>query len=209
MADMAVWGVGTPRTLRVHWVLEELGLPYQVHRVAPRSDAVRSDEYVRLNPTKKVPTLTDDGFVLTESGAIVNYLLRKHGGSKGLVPPAAAESLARYEEWCYFCLMELDATSTYVIRRHLDMPGTYGDAPAAVSAARTYCERALDTAAMRLGSSPFVMGESFSGADILLTTCLNSAVHRDMSVPRLLLDYRNRMIAREAYQRALERNKPD
>ena len=169
MSTLKLWGIGTPRTLRVHWALHELGLAYDSEPVMPRSEGTRSSEYARVNASRKVPTLVDGDFVLSESGAIVNHLLRTYGGPKGLQPPTGRAPLARYDEWCFFALMELDATSTYVIRRHLDLPEVYGEAPAAIAAAREYCAQALVDAAHRLGDGPFAMGEEFSGADIL--TC--------------------------------------
>jgi glutathione S-transferase len=208
MSTIKVWGIGTPRTLRVHWALRELGLDYDSEPVMPRSEGTRSSEYTRLNASRKVPTLVDGALVLSESGAIVNHLLRTYGAPKGLQPPAGGSQLARYEEWCFFALMELDATSTYVIRRHLDLPEVYGEAPAAVAAAREYCAQALVTAAQRLGDASFAMGEEFSGADILLTTCLNSAVRRQIEMPPSLTRYRERTTARDAYRAAFARNHP-
>lgn len=203
-----VWGIGTPRTLRVHWALHELGLAYDCEPIKPRSEGTRSIEYARLNSSRKVPTLVDDTLVLSESGAIVNHLLRTHGAHRGLQPPVGGTPLARYEEWCYFALMELDATSTYVIRRHLDLPDVYGEAPAAIAAAREYCAQALVAASLRLGNAPFTMGDEFSGADILLTTCLNSAVRRQIDMPPSLIRYRERATTRDAYRTAFASNHP-
>lgn len=189
-------------------VLHELGLAYDSVSLMPRSEGTRSIEYSRLNAGHKVPTLVDGDFVLSESGALVNHLLRTYGGTKGLEPPANDTHLAQYEEWCFFTLMELDATSTYVIRRHLDLPEIYGQAPAAVAAAREHCAQGLITAAMRLGDAEFAMGSDFSGADILLTTCLNSAVRRQIEMPPSLVRYRERTTARDAYRAAFARNHP-
>ena len=208
MSTIKVWGIGTPRTLRVHWALHELDLAYDCEPVMPRSEGARSSEYARLNASRKVPTLVDGVLVLSESGAIVNHLLRTYGGLKGLQPPVGGTALARYEEWCYFALMELDATSTYVIRRHLDLHDVYGEAPAAIAAAREYCAQALVSAAQRLSDAPFAMGDQFSGADILLTTCLNSAVRRQIDMPPSLTRYRERSTARDAYRAAFASNHP-
>jgi len=208
MSTLKLWGIGTPRTLRVHWALHELGLAYDSEPVMPRSEGTRSSEYARVNASRKVPTLVDGAWVLSESGAIVNHLLRTYGGLKGLLPPAGGTPLARYEEWCYFALMELAATSTYVIRRHLDLHEVYGEAPAAIAAAREYCAQALVVAAQRLGDAPFAMGDEFSGADILLTTCLNSAVRRQIDMPPSLIRYRERATARDAYRAAFASNHP-
>ncbi len=208
MSAITVWGVGTPRTMRVHWALHELGMPYAIERILPRSPAARSDHYGHLNPTRKIPTLVDGDFVLAESGAIVNHLLRTYGEPRGLQPPKNASLLARYEEWCFFALMELDATTEYVIRRHQDLHEIFGEATTAITAARTYWAQVLKAAEQRLGPGPFAMGPEFSGADIVLVTCLDCAVRRQVDVPALLLAYLERLRTRDAYRAALAVNSP-
>ena len=63
-------------------------------------------------------------------------------------------------------------------------------------------------AALWLGAGPFAMGEHFTGADILLTTCLTGALHRDIPLPDLLGGYLSRTTKRPAYERAMEANRP-
>lgn len=71
---ITLWGVGTARTLRVHWALAELGLAYDTRPIAPRSEDARSPAFTGLTARQKVAVLQDDGFVITESAAIVIYL---------------------------------------------------------------------------------------------------------------------------------------
>lgn len=208
MGAITVWGVGTPRTMRVHWALHELGMPYGIERILPRSPSARSEDYAHLNPTRKVPTLVDGDFVLAESGAIVNYLLRTYGEPRGLQPPTNPSLLARYDEWGFFALMELDATTEYVIRRHQDLQEIFGEATTAITAARTYWAQALKASERRLGPGPFALGPDFSGADILLVTCLDCAARRQVDIPGPLLDYLERLRTRDAYCAALAVNSP-
>ena len=70
MDEIEVWGIGGPRNLRVHWILEELGISYIRHPIHTRSDAVRRGDYKKLNPLEKVPTMRHGDFVLRESAAI-------------------------------------------------------------------------------------------------------------------------------------------
>jgi glutathione S-transferase len=195
--NLVVWGVGTSRTLRAHWTLHELG---------SRTGETGTPTYGRLNPSRKIPTLVDGDFVLTESGAIVNYLGATYGEPGRLALPRDGRLRARYDEWCFFALMELDATTTYVIRRHADLPEIYGAAPAAVQAARDYYVRQAHAAAVRLGEGPYLLGSEFTGADILMTTALNGAVRRDIPLPERLIEYRQRTTGRPAYQKALVAN---
>ena len=77
--------------------------------------------------------LVDGDLVLTESAAIVTYLGDKYGG---LTPSVGSVERARYDEWTSFILMELDAHTLYVMRKHGDLAALYGEAPAAMQAAR-------------------------------------------------------------------------
>lgn len=205
--NRVVWGVGTSRTLRAHWMLAELDLPYSCRPITSRSGETLAPDYTHLNPSQKIPTLQDGDFVLTESAAIVNYLATVYGVTRGLCPPASPRERARYDQWCFFVMMELDANTLYVIRKHEDLHAIYGEAPHALQAARDGFARQAQAAAQRLaGGGPYVMGDTFSGADILLTTCLNGAMRRHIELPASLQDYRQRLIARDTYQRALARN---
>jgi glutathione S-transferase len=209
MAELSriVWGAGTPRTLRAHWMLHELGLPYEKRLIGSRTGETNTPEFHRLNPSEKIPVLQDGDFVLAESGAIVNYLATTYGGPKDMAPPPSPKERARYDQWCFFIMMELDANTLYIIRRHLDLTGVYGEAPNAVKTARECFEKQAKAAAVRLGG-PFALGECFSGVDVLLTTCLTGAVRRNIEIPDTLHHYLKRTTAREAYRAALQVNQP-
>ena len=209
-AERIVWGVGTSRTLRAHWMLAELELPYERRPITSRSGETLTPEYTRLNPSQKIPTLQDGDLVLAESAAIVNYLGATYGGARNLSPPAAPRERALYDQWCFFVMMELDANTLYVIRKHEDLHELYGEAPNALQAARDGFARQAHAAVQRLaGSGPYVLGENFSGADILFTTCLNGAIRRKNELPGALHDYLKRITVRTAYQRALRMNQRD
>ena len=209
-ADRIVWGVGTSRTLRAHWMLAELELPYERRPITSRSGETLTPEYTRLNPSQKIPTLQDGDLVLAESAAIVNYLGATYGGARNLSPPAAPRERALYDQWCFFVMMELDANTLYVIRKHEDLHSLYGEAPNALQAAGDGFAQQAHAAVQRLaGSGPYVLGENFSGADILFTTCLNGAIRRKIELPGVLHEYLKRITTRAAYQRALRMNQRD
>jgi glutathione S-transferase len=208
-ARRILWGAGTSRTMRANWMLQELELPYEHRPIRSRTGETLTPEYTRLNPSRKIPTLQDGDFVLTESAAIVSYLGTTYGGAKDLAPPTAPRERARYDQWCFFVMMELDANTLYILRRHEDLADVYGDAPNALKAARDCFARQVDAAATRLAASgPYVLGERFSGPDILLTTCLASAIGRRLELPGMLHEYLKRTTARQGYQRAFEMNHP-
>ena len=204
-----LWGAGSARPLRAHWMLHELELSYESRPIRSRSGETLTPEYTRLNPSQKIPTLQDGDFVLSESAAIVNYLATAYGASKNLCPPAAVMERARYDQWCFFVMMELDANTLYIIRRHEDLKEIYGEAPNALQTARECFAKQARAAAERLAATgPFVLGERFTGADILLTTCLAGALRRKIELPGALHDYLQRTTARAAYQRAAAANTP-
>ena len=82
--NLVLWGVGTPRTLRAHWALHELGLRYTSRPILPRSGETKTPEYTALNPRQKIPLLQDGDFTIGESAAIAAYLTQKysHRGSR-------------------------------------------------------------------------------------------------------------------------------
>lgn len=201
-----LWGAGTPRTMRAHWMLHELDLAYESRPIGSRTGETQTPEYIRLNPSQKIPVLQDGDFVLSESAAIVNYLAQTYGASRNLLLPANTKERARYDQWCFFAMMELDADTLYVIRRHEGLKELYGEAPNAVKAARESFGKQAQAAAQRL-AGPYVLGERFSGADVLLTTCLASAVRNHIELPDSLNDYLKRCTAREAYRLAEAANR--
>jgi Glutathione S-transferase, N-terminal domain len=71
---LVLWGVGTTRTIRVHWALHELGLDYETRPILPRSGQTKTPEYTALNARQKIPLLEDGDFRIGESAAIVAYL---------------------------------------------------------------------------------------------------------------------------------------
>jgi len=168
-----------------------------------------TSEFLALNPKHKIPVMRHGALVLSESAAIVSYLSRIFPPPDGFCIPEGEECRARLDEWCFFIMTELDALATYVIRKHLDLAEIYGEAPKAVEAAKA---QFADQAAAAFGlidrNQPFLMAEGMSVADILLTTCVDSAMRRGIDMPAFLIGYHERMTGRPAYRRAFARNFP-
>ena len=132
MPDLVLWGATTSRTIRAHWALRELGLPYRCEPILPRTGETKTERFTAIAPRQKIPALVDGDFVVAESAAIVAYLSATYGTPETALVPTGARERARYDEWAYFVMTELDATSLYVVRRHLGLPEIYGAAPIAV-----------------------------------------------------------------------------
>ncbi len=199
-----LWGAGTPRTLRAHWMLRELGLAYESRPIGSRSGETQTPSFLAINPSGKIPVLQDGDFVLAESAAIVNYLADTYGGEAMPRPGTRERSL--YDQWCFFTMMELDANTLYIIRRHEDLKAVYGEAENAIKAAKLCFEQQALAAARRLGRGPYAMGERFTGADVLLGTCLAGAQRRGIALPDVLTHYVERVTQREAYVQAQRAN---
>ena len=201
--SITLWGAGTSRTLRGHWALAELGVPYESKPIGPRTGETQTAEFRALNAKEKVPVLVDGDLVLTESAAIVTYLGDRFGG---LTPEAGSVARARYNEWLSFILMELDAHTLYVMRKHGDLKHLYGEAPAAMDAARAGFEKQLRWARPRVEAADYLVGAEFTGVDILMTTCLDWAVAYGFALAEPFEVYRSRQHERPAFKAAGRRN---
>jgi glutathione S-transferase len=205
--DLTLWGAGTARTMRAHWMLLELGLEYEFHPFLARTGETQTDEFRQLNPRHKIPVLRHGSFVLTESAAIIQYLSEAFSESTELYVPGDARSRATLNEWCFFILSELDAASLYVMRRHEGLKHVYGEAPVAFESAKKYFLHNLEAMASRVESGdPYLFGDRLSTADILLMTCLDWAAASEVPLSDTFSRYRQRVRQRPAYRAALERN---
>src|SRR3569832_7345 len=89
------------RDLCALWAAEEAGVPYKIHWLNSGEGALKSAEYLAIHPFGIVPALTEGSFKLTESGAIVNYLLDKTGRC---IPAPRTQARALYDQWCFAAL---------------------------------------------------------------------------------------------------------
>ena len=198
MTKLKIIGGATSRTMRAHWAAHELGLDYEAELIGSRTGATQKPEFLALNPKEKIPVLLHDDLVLTESGAIVNYLGRIGGG----LLPATDADWARYEEWQSHILMEVDSQCLYIMRKHRDLPQFYGEAPVAVETAAKGFEKQIRIEESALEKHEYLLGSEFTGVDILLTTCLEWARAYGFTLSQTLDDYAKRMKQREAYRSA-------
>lgn len=205
--DLTVWGIGTSRTMRVHWMLLELGLEYECHPIQSRTGETLTDEFKRLNPRHKIPVLRHGSLFLTESAAIIQYLSETFTNAQEIYAPSDTTGRASLNEWGYFIMSELDAGSLYVVRRHEGLKQIYGDAPAAVESAKSYFLHNLEAMTPRIGiDTAYLLDERLSVADILLMTCLDWALFCGIPLPETVEHYRRRVALRPAYQAALKKN---
>ncbi len=203
---ITIWGVGTTRTLRPHWMLHELGLEYETRRIESRTGEAQTEEFTRINPKQKIPALVHGDLVVTESYAIIRYLRSLTDTLPYDDYQLSPEGKAKFDEWVSFMLMELDATSLYVVRRHKDLPQIYGDAPAAVTSSIEYYQRMLNSVANEIPADKPLWGSTFSELDILMTIALDWGSFLQIPLPDNTQSYQALMHARPAFQSAREHN---
>lgn len=206
--QIVVWGVGTARTLRVHWALQELGLRYKTVPTLARSGETSALPYARMNPRKKIPFLQDGEFSMGESAAIIAYLAGKYGGASRHLIPTAEPQYAQWLSWCLAVIGELDGSALYVIRRHGPLGHIYGSDENAVLQAAAYFSRKIRLFEESLKDGrPYLMGDDLTTADILLATCLTWARNSGIRLPEVFDGYVARIEARPAYRLGLDANR--
>ena len=205
--ERIVWGLGTSRTIRAHWALIELDLEYRTEIIRTRTPDTELPKFVNINPRQKIPVLQDGPITIAESAAIVTHLAESYKNGSTVLIPEERYHRARYFEWLSFICMELDATSLYVLRRHWALPEIYGDAPVANKASKEYFTRMINSAAKLIEQGQeYLVGDEFSGVDILMTSTLDWAVAYQQSLPEVFSEYRHRISKRPGYQAALKAN---
>lgn len=154
-----VHAFATPNSVKVLIALEELGFPYALKPVNVRKGEQKNEAFLALNPNGKVPVLVDDGFVLTESAAILVYLAEK----TGKLSPQEAIGRARVFEQLFFHASGLSPAfgNAGFFKRSSPEPQ-----PIAEARFVTEAERILGLLDARLASQPFMAGEEFTIADI-------------------------------------------
>ena len=206
---LTLWGNGQSRAQSVHWMLHELEVDYEKHLIGSRTGETQTEDFLFLNPQGKIPVLDDDGFVLKESAAIVTYLAETYGDDKKLVPPSGSKERAIYNQWCFFVMMELDAQSTYIIHKHTNLAYIYGEAPTAVEVAKqTFLKQVRMVDRALEDGRDWIMGEHFTGADILLVGTIESAVQFRIAVPDRVAAYAGRATSRKAYLNSVDASNP-
>jgi glutathione S-transferase len=192
------------RSQRVLWLLEELGAPYEIthYQRDPRT-RLAPPELEAIHPLGKSPVITDDGKVVFESGAIVDYLIRRHGSR--LQPAQPSDEYDRYVQWLHYA--EGSAMLPLLLRMYVGRLGEAG---------KPLWPRIDGEIANHLGfvdaslaGRDWLIGDDLTGADIQM-----SFVGEGAGAAGALASYPNlaawvaRFQARPAYRRALERGGP-
>jgi glutathione S-transferase len=217
---ITVHHLNNSRSQRVLWLLEELGLPYEIKHYQRDPKTMLAPESLRqVHPLGKSPVITDDGVTVAESGAIIEYLVERYGNGR-FVPPAGSPERLRWRYWMHFAegsaMPPLLLKLVFTTIERTKMPFFIKPIAKGISQkvqgtlVDPNLKRQLDFMEGELAKSEWFAGSEFSAADIQMSFPLEAAAQRaglDASRPKLMA-FLKRIHARPAYQRALERGGP-
>ncbi len=205
------------RSQRILWLLEELGLDYEIRRYQRDAETMLAPPELRkVHPLGKSPVISDGAVTVAESGAIIEYLVERHGRGR-LIPPAGTPERLRYTYWLHYA--EGSAMPPLLLKLIFDKietsPMPFFVKPIARGISHKVkssfidpqLQTHLDYMDSQLAKLPWFAGTEFTAADIQLSFPLEAAAKGrllDKGRPRLV-DFLKRIHARPAYQRALER----
>jgi glutathione S-transferase len=205
---LIVHHLGRGQSERIVWLCEELGLDYQLVRYDRDPKTILAPpELKALHPSGAAPLITDGGPILAESGAIVDYILAKYGAGR-LAVPVSSPGFADYLHWLHYTNGTLQpALGRAMLTRRAQLAA---DHPVSVWAEGRR-ERALGYVEQRLGSAPYLAGEAFTAADIMIVfslTTMRLFVPFDLAPYPAIRAYLQKIGAREGYRRAMEKGDP-
>ncbi|MFK5980283.1 MAG: glutathione S-transferase family protein [Rhizobiaceae bacterium] len=190
--------IGSPksRAFRVLWMLEELGVEYAIEGVGPRSP-----EILAMNPSGKLPVLKDDDDIVIDSTAIIQYLADKHNK---FTYPAATIERAHQDSFTCFALDDLDGILWNTAKHSFILPEELR-ASGVKTAAQYDFANSLINLEKRLGNNEYIMGDTFTVPDIIITHCYGWAASAKFDWPDgKVKEYVERVRLRPAFVRAHE-----
>ena len=217
---LIVHHLNNSRSQRVLWLLEELGVPYEIQKYERDPQTMLAPpSLLKVHPLGKSPVVTEDGVTVAESGAIIEYLLERHGGGRLMPAPRTPERL-RFTYWLHFA--EGSAMSPLLMKLVFDrietspMPFFVKPIARGISGKvkKAFIEpnlkRQLDYMESELTKSEWFAGNEFSAADIQMSFPVEAAAQRaglDASRPKLIT-FLKKIHSRPAFRKALERGGP-
>ncbi|MDB5697039.1 MAG: glutathione S-transferase [Sphingomonas bacterium] len=193
------------RSQRVLWMLEELGLPYAIKRYERNTKTMLAPpELKAVHPLGKSPVIDDDGLVVAETGAIVEYLVEKADGRLG--PPPHRDDALRYRFWLHYA--EGSLMPPLLVKLVLTRVPIFGKL--AMKRIQPMIDVHLDYVESELSRRPWFAGDQLTAADITMSFPLEAARSRaglDASRPATIA-WLDKVHARPAYQTALKKGGP-
>ena len=191
---MKLYWAPRSRSVTALWLMEETGQPYERVLTDITTGAQKTPEYLAINPMGKVPALADGDATLAEAAAICAYVAERYPEAK-LEPPVGDPRRAKYLYWLFFSPGCIEPSIVQLATKIEMNP---------VAAGWGEAQRVFDVLDAALTKGPWILGDTFSAADIVIGSGLNFAVRQfKMVPPRPSFDaYLDRCAARPAFQRA-------
>jgi glutathione S-transferase len=196
---LTVHHLNNSRSQRVLWLLEELGVPYELVRYQRQPDLRAPAELRAIHPLGKSPVITDSGNTIAESGAITEYILDSYGEGR-LIPPAKTPERLRYTYWLHYA----EGSAMPPLLRPLVRKVT---SQALTTLVNPQLKQHMAFWESELGKTEWFAGNEFTAADIVMSFPLEAAASRgglEQGHPRAMA-FLARIHARPAYNRALEK----
>jgi glutathione S-transferase len=189
------------RSLRPRWMLEELGVPYELETVDMMKGEHKKPEYLKVHPLGAVPALQDGGLTMYESAAIIMYLADKYP-EKGLAPAVGTADRGAYYQWISFAMTEADPPLVTILMNTRFLPEA-DRSPAAVEKASQRFKTVAPVLEAHLKGREYIVGNKFSAADVVVAGMLTFAnMLNNLDGYPELKAYLGRMMARPAAKKA-------
>jgi len=195
---LTIYGAARSRGVRVLWMAGELGLSYNHKNWLPRAPETKTPEYRVLNGNGRVPTIDDDGFILSESMAINFYLAKKH---KSALYPSDPKNEALALQWSLWETDRLDRQLVNYVRHSSELPEAERKADVA-KAMWAEVSDSFDVLEVALSKSEWLAGPTFSVGDLNVAGALFRALSLDISKWPHIKAWLNRCWDRPAAQKA-------
>jgi glutathione S-transferase len=200
---MELYGVASSRARRALWTLEEIGAAFTFHQVDLAKGEHRQPAFLAVNPNGKVPVLVDGNITLFESGAICNHIALQHPQANLLAEPGSRDA-ALCQQWLFWVVSELEQPLWSMAKHRFILPEAQR-IPAMLDVAAFEWQRPSDILAEHLTGRNYMVGESFTLADIFVAHTLNWARGVKVDLRSDAAEtYLDRMLARPAFKRTLE-----
>ena len=194
------------RGLRVMWLCEELNIDYEIQNVDFSKEFRFSEQWLKINPLGKLPSLRDGDILLFESCAMIQYILDKYGGGK-LQPSPSTTSYAYFLQWLWFSEATFARPIGEIVNHRREFPDEQ-EIPEVVQEMQSRIYKCLDALNEALEGNDFILGKNFTAADISLGYSLLIAQNRiKKDVPERVAKYWSNISSRSAFISARSREK--
>ena len=201
---ITIYHLDTSRSERIVWLMEELGLEYKLEAFDRRPDILAPDELKTIHPLGRAPVIRDGDTVLAESGAVVEYIIARHGSGRLAIAPSEPD-FAQYLYWLHYA----EGSLMLQLMREWSLDRMLPDPDAAPGMARIRANTRLHLSFINdhLSKHAYFAGQAFTAADVMMVFCFTTLMRfraLDLSPYPTIPAYLQRIEARPAYVKAMQ-----